>query len=102
MRLLPELVSHTNGIQIFDAGAINNNGWIIAYGRSGGVGVTVSLLLVPAQVKPSDIDGNCRTNMDDLLMVISDWGQMESSADVNRDGIVNVHDLMIVINEWSF
>jgi len=48
-----------------------------------------------------DVDENCRVDIDDLLQVINHWGQIESPADINRDGIVNVHDLVIVLSNWT-
>jgi len=48
-------------------------------------------------------DGDCtrdgQVNVDDLLSVISSWGQ--NGCDVNDDGITNVNELLRVLNEWN-
>jgi len=36
-----------------------------------------------------------------LLIIIDQWGQTDSHADINEDGIVNVSDLLIVIANWG-
>ena len=37
----------------------------------------------------------------DLLMVILDWNQTGSPADVTQDGVVDVADLLEVIIAWG-
>jgi hypothetical protein len=37
----------------------------------------------------------------DLLAVIDQWGQSNSPADINGDGIVNVTDLLAVVGNWG-
>ena len=48
-----------------------------------------------------DADGDENVNVNDLLIVISYWGNNTSWADLNLDGIVNVSDLLIVIGNWG-
>jgi len=53
-----------------------------------------------------DANGNGNTHLDDLLMVLSGWGQCPASpalcpADLSGDRMVNVDDLLIVINGWT-
>jgi hypothetical protein len=59
----------------------------------------------PAKPCPGDIDGCGAVNVDDLLSVISAWGQSGEPgtipADVNADGTVNVDDLLMVIGNWG-
>lgn len=50
---------------------------------------------------PADVDVNCRVDIDDLLMMVNDWGETESPADVNHDRIVNIDDFLILINNWT-
>jgi hypothetical protein len=58
----------------------------------------------PAQI-PGDADGNGAVNVDDLLIVINDWGRCEVGqtclGDVDGNGSVDVNDLLLVINNWS-
>jgi len=49
----------------------------------------------------SDISGDGFVNVNDLLVVIDQWGQLNSPADLNFDGTVNVSDLLIVIDNWG-
>jgi hypothetical protein len=50
----------------------------------------------------SDINGDANVNVQDLLLVINNWGSGSGNpADVNNDGIVNVGDLLAVINNWG-
>jgi hypothetical protein len=51
---------------------------------------------------PADIDGSGVVGVDDVLTVLSGWGNVgPSPADVNGDGIVNVDDLLMVISAWG-
>jgi hypothetical protein len=59
------------------------------------------LVLSPVRRGPGDIVPNCRTDMDDLLLLIREWGPHDSVADINEDGVVDVQDLMILLNDWT-
>jgi chitinase len=52
-----------------------------------------------------DIDASDRVDVNDLLAVISSWGDCpegsECSADVNDSGRVDVNDLLAVISTWG-
>ncbi len=48
----------------------------------------------------SDINNDSVTDVNDLLVVVAQWGT-PGSADVNSDGTVNVSDLLIVIDNWG-
>ena len=48
-----------------------------------------------------DTNADLVVNLDDLLMVIQQWGSGSSEGDVNFDGIVDVADLLIVIADWG-
>jgi hypothetical protein len=50
------------------------------------------------------LHGDGEVDVDDILMIISDWGcnpSMECFADVTGDGFVDVDDLLAVINHWG-
>jgi len=48
-----------------------------------------------------DINGDGYVNVNDLLVVIDQWGLTDSPADLNQDGIVDVTDLLIVVGNWG-
>ena len=59
---------------------------------------------------PTDVNQNCMVNIDDLLLVIEDWGEENdytgtfshcSSTDVNNSGRVDIDDLLLVIEDWG-
>jgi outer membrane protein assembly factor BamB len=55
----------------------------------------------PASVV-GDLTGDGNINVDDLMMVINNWGTCEACvADVNNDCTVDVNDLLMVINQWN-
>ena len=39
--------------------------------------------------------------LDDVFMVINNWGALGGPADVNGNGIVDLDDLFQVINAWG-
>jgi len=49
----------------------------------------------------ADIDTDGMINVNDLLAVISQWGQAGGSGDIDYDGIVGVSDLLAVISGWG-
>lgn len=61
---------------------------------------------VDANAIPGDVDLNGFVNVDDLLAVISAWGECSSPpqtcpADLNGDLVVNIVDLLMVISNWG-
>lgn len=72
------------------------------WNSSGGV---EGISSISAYIRPRrlDIAGyNDVVDVDDLLVVINNWGQGGGNiADVTRDGIVNVDDLLAIINAWG-
>jgi len=48
-----------------------------------------------------DLNGDAVVNVSDLLLVIDQWGNVDSPADINGDGIVNVSDLLEVVGHWG-
>lgn len=54
---------------------------------------------------PADITGTGVVNVDDLLLVLNNWGPCVDPtvcpADITGTGIVNVDDLLIILNNWG-
>lgn len=50
---------------------------------------------------PGDANGDGVVNVEDLLIVLAQWGTAGPEGDVNHDGIVNVEDLLMVLANWS-
>jgi hypothetical protein len=50
---------------------------------------------------PGDVNGDDLVNIDDLFLVLNEWGQNDSPGDVNDDGLVNIDDLFILLNGWG-
>ena len=86
-------------------GDINGDGCEdVAVGYSGDISIRVFYGLCPSDC-PADIspDGGSGTvDVDDLLMVINNWGAAgQNPADITGDGSVDVDDLLAVINGWG-
>jgi glucose/arabinose dehydrogenase len=50
---------------------------------------------------PADITNNGIVDVDDLLMVINNWGSAGGPGDVNGNNMVDTDDLLEVINAWG-
>ena len=37
----------------------------------------------------------------DLLSIIDQWGQSDSPADINDDGVVDVQDILLIVGDWG-
>ncbi|MEE2907563.1 MAG: choice-of-anchor D domain-containing protein [Planctomycetota bacterium] len=80
---------------------VGDGSWeLVAGGRdgriacfSGGLDALVS--------DPADVNQDGVVNVNDILLVIAEWGATDSPADVNDDGIVNVNDVLLVISAWT-
>jgi hypothetical protein len=81
--------------------AITEFGRVIAYSDSF-KSDSVCLVLDPMPNIDGDVDHTCSVNVDDLLIVINEWGNDESVADINKDRMVDHLDLMIVIENWTY
>jgi probable HAF family extracellular repeat protein len=72
---------------------INNIGQIVDAGAN--------VILQPVGWMPGDVDRNCTVNVQDLLTLLGEWGNLGSFADTNADGFVNVTDLLILLANWG-
>ncbi len=76
----------------------------LQYHRAGSTSMVtvnnVSPVLLP--LTAGDINGDTQVNVNDLLLVITTWGQSgPGAADANDDQVVDVNDLLIVITHWG-
>lgn len=61
----------------------------------------VSFVLLP--LTAGDVNHDLNVNMDDLLLILNNWGATgQGIPDANDDGVVNIDDLLIVVNHWGF
>ena len=58
-------------------------------------------LLGPAVVCDADINYDGVVAIEDLLMVIDQFGANDPTADINGDGIVDISDLLEVVGSWG-
>ena len=79
----------TNGETFY----VRLGGWNAATG-------TGTLTIDVAEGCSEDIDGNGTVNIDDLLLVIGDFGG-SGPADVDSNGIVDIDDLLLVISAFG-
>ncbi|MBG81000.1 MAG: hypothetical protein CMJ39_09865 [Phycisphaerae bacterium] len=49
----------------------------------------------------ADVDGDGQVAVNDVLLVIAQWGQPGPLADVDLDGTVGVNDVLMVLNGWG-
>jgi len=50
---------------------------------------------------PSDVNANGTTDIDDLFLVINNWGGTSGPADIDHNGLIDIDDLFAVINGWG-
>lgn len=50
---------------------------------------------------PGDFDGNDAVDSNDVLSMISVWGEYDAAIDLNGDGLVGVSDLLILLASWG-
>ena len=58
-------------------------------------------MLPPVELCDGDVNGDHVVNIDDLVLVIVNWGSPGPVGDVTRNGIVNIDDLVAVITHWG-
>ena len=49
----------------------------------------------------ADVNADGNVNVNDILILIGNWGSGSNIGDINFDGIVNVTDLLYVISNWG-
>jgi hypothetical protein len=90
--------------------AVAGQGYVVrAGGLNGATGTAtlqVDFVSCTGDIAPQP-GGNCTVNIDDLLMVINNWGACTApcprycNGDVTQNCAVNIDDLLAVINLWG-
>lgn len=78
------------------ARCINNAGQIFV--SAGGPRVLTPVWL------PGDVTGDCHVSVEDLILVLSNFGLPIGSypqGDVNNDGTVDLNDLTVLLANWG-
>ena len=91
---LDELLAWDSPVFVSMTSAINAVGQIAAGGATG-------LSLTPVEQPLGDIDGDCRVDMFDFLILLFEWGETDSAADLDGDGLVGINDLLILLANWG-
>ena len=70
------------------------------------LGVVMSLAAPSGYGQSSaDLDGDCRVDILDLLLLLGSWGPCASPEhcprDIDGDGAVDLNDLLIVLGAWG-
>ena len=50
---------------------------------------------------PGDINGDSIVDVQDLLLVLAEWGCLGCPSDINQDGVTDVLDLLEVLADWG-
>ena len=95
--VLKDLVLPPITWRISNAYAINQSGQVIAETDQG------SILLTPHWL-PGDLTGDCHVTLDDLVLVLMNFGMPVGSysmGDADLDGSVDLTDLAVVLIHWG-
>jgi uncharacterized membrane protein len=96
MRRLDEMES-VDAQGVGPALAINDNWQITGYSA----GHHSFAILVPIFGSPADATWDCVADIEDLLLLLGDWGPGDSPADFDDSGSVNVADLLFLLANWN-
>jgi Ca2+-binding EF-hand superfamily protein len=50
---------------------------------------------------PEDLNGDGIVDVNDLLLIVGDWGSNDPDLDIDGDGTVDTDDLLAVIAAWG-
>lgn len=80
-------VAFTSAAYNMIPGGTTNPNWVNVYVR---------------QLRPTDLNGDSVVDVNDLLLLIGQWGSGACAiADVNGDSVVDVNDLLDLIGDWG-
>ena len=87
--------------QVWQAHSINESGVILASGLDFGNGGYGMLILTPQLKSIADLNHDCQTDIEDLQILLNQWGENTTSADLDKDGIVGPIDLANLLAAWT-
>ncbi|MEE2907258.1 MAG: hypothetical protein VX527_05425 [Planctomycetota bacterium] len=58
------------------------------------------VVTLPGEPCPGDLNGDGTLGIDDLLILIGNWGT-GGIGDINADGVVNIEDLLLILNGFG-
>lgn len=83
----------------FDIDAFNpSHAGLLGAGR---LDAAASVALGPVAPSLGDLDGSGSVTVEDLLLMLAEWGLVHSSADLDGTGIVDVDDLLVLLGGWG-
>jgi hypothetical protein len=87
----------------YDFTGLSVYNWVIEDGPYSPLGVVFEQLTIEVVSDElfGDLNGDCVVNLDDLLLVISHWGEGSGGGDANGDGATDAVDVLIVIGQWG-
>lgn len=68
---------------------------------TGSTASPANFTITGAPLCPGDVDGNGAVNLDDLDLVLSNFGQQTSQGDADGNGAVNLDDLDLVLSNFG-
>ncbi|MDG2200846.1 MAG: DUF4397 domain-containing protein [Phycisphaerales bacterium] len=74
---------------------------VVATGLLSGTPSLNALALLDAEACRTDVNGDAKTSVDDVLAVLTAWSTTDPWADLNGSGTVEVMDLMAVIQSFG-
>ena len=96
-QLLEDLVSPPAPSRVVEAWGINQVGQIV-------VGLNLQAGVLTPHWVPGDLTGDCHVTLDDLVLVLMNFGSPVGTfpmGDVNADGAVDLTDLAVVLSHWG-
>ncbi len=57
--------------------------------------------VIDEQMNQGDINGDGVVNIQDVIIILNNWGQQNSPYDTNSDGVIDIQDLIKVLENWG-
>ena len=88
---------------IYDFSGLSVFNWVVEDGPYSPLGVVFEQLTVEVVAADlvGDVNGDCIVNLNDLLLVISHWGDTSGDGDADGDGDTDAEDVLAVIGQWG-
>jgi hypothetical protein len=90
-----------NQLKLINASSADDGTYDCVLSNSCGSETSILVSLTVGMSCCADATHNGTVNIEDLLHVISQWGEPGSDADVTHDGVVNIEDVLAVISAWG-